>query len=69
MSRDTGPWRGRGYVLGWGEQSIDDMQDGNRAGVARSMGSSCIGNLGLTLQLRIGAVSEKIPKQELEAIG
>jgi len=26
MSRDTGPWKGYGYVLGWGEQSIDDVQ-------------------------------------------
>ena len=26
MSRDTGPCQGCGYVLGWGEQSIDDMQ-------------------------------------------
>ena len=26
MSRDIGPWQGYGHVLGWGEQSIDDMQ-------------------------------------------
>ena len=26
MSRDTGPWQGYGYVLGWGQQSVDSMQ-------------------------------------------
>jgi len=26
MSRDTGPWQGYGYVVGWEQQSIDDMQ-------------------------------------------
>jgi D-serine deaminase-like pyridoxal phosphate-dependent protein len=26
MSRDTCPWQGYGYVLGWGERSIDGVQ-------------------------------------------
>ena len=26
MSRDTGPLQGYGYVLGWGQQSIDDVR-------------------------------------------
>ena len=39
-----------------GEQSTDDMQDGNWAGVARSTGSSCRGNLRLTPKLKIGEI-------------
>jgi len=69
MSCDTGPRKGCGYVLGWGRASIDDMQDGNWAGVARCTGSSCRGNLRLTSKLKIGEISEMVPKREMGAIG
>ena len=55
--------------LGWESKVLTICRDENRAGVARSMGSSWRGNPGLKLQLQIGVVSGKIPKQEMEAIG
>lgn len=63
MSRDTGPRRGYGDIIGWEQQSIDYVQGGSWAGAARGMESSCGGNLGLIPQLEVGTVSE------MEAIG